>query len=436
MKKAYSVLTVWIIGSAILSSTLHAQTLTISFPQDTVYACLNSYVNLTAIPSGGVAPFFFQWGNGQSGDSIDFFVQQNGEWLSLLVSDSLGTQGIDSVFIVSYAECVWPGDADGSGIADNLDLLMLGQMFNVNGPQRPNAHSNWIGQTAPAWNISLPGGVDAVHSDTDGDGVVHWSDILAIKSNYLQPQSQAKSPNLPGGVPVYLNFPDGPFNPGDTVVGEIIVGDANHPAIGISGLALSIKYDTSMISAGTMVVSHDQSWLGTEDVNMATISKNFVSQAQLDLAISRTDQSSKSGYGSVGNIIVAIDDITGKRSELLQTELRIGNINLLGEGGNFQSVNTEVVPFEIALSVDELGKNGQVMIGPVPALDHLEIEKIAVFSLPADISLNNIAGQTVLQQTWNSGDQKTIDIRNIKTGLYTLTLRNKNQFFTQKILIE
>jgi hypothetical protein len=436
MKKAYLVVAVWIIGLVILTSKLSAQTLTISFPQDTVYACLNSFVSLTAMPAGGTAPFLYQWGDGQSGDTIDFFVQQNAEWLTLEITDSTGTQVVDSVFLVSYTECVWPGDADGSGLADNLDLLVVGQHFNVHGPKRPNAHSNWIGQTAPAWNISLPGGVDAVHSDTDGDGVVHWSDALAIEANYVQPQTQSKSPSLQGGIPVYLDFPSGPFNPGDTVVGEIIVGDANHPAMGIIGMALSIQYDTSMISSGSLSINYNQSWLGTEGVDMATISKNFVSDAQLDLAFSRTDQVAKSGYGSVGNIIVAIDDITGKRSELLQMKLRIENVNLLGETGTYQAVNTEIVPFEIALSVDELVKNGQVKIGPVPALDYLFLEKNADFSHPIDISLNNIAGQTVLQQTWIFDDQKKLSVENIPVGLYTLTLKNKSQFFTQKIIIE
>lgn len=411
------------------------QNMNLVFSEDTLYVCAGQAVTIQVSVTGGTAPYQYNWSSGQSGDSIVYAPSQAVEWLTVIVADQLGQQVTDSVLVMSFTECVWPGDANGSGDANNLDLLVVGQLFNHQGPVRPNAHTNWIGQAAPAWNLTAPGGPDAVHADTDGNGQVFWSDLNSIEANYFSPQSTGNSVNHSSGVPVYLHFPSGPYNPGDTLIGDIIVGSPSHPANQITGLAFSLSYDSSMIISGSLEVDFQNSWLGSEGVNVATIDKNFPSQGQLDIGVTRIDQLSQSGYGSIGNIIVAIDDITGKRQEILQAEFQLENVTLLKNDGTAMDVNTESEQVQISLPIESDLHAFGISMGPNPTYNTFTLRREALTSRRDwAVRLYDLQGRIVLQDTWNNETSKTLNISSLPNGVYLLKLQNDQSNLTQRLI--
>ncbi len=420
---------VWLLASG----QVLGQGLSIVFPADTLYACQGINLDLTATVNGGTSPYFFLWSDGQTGDSISY-LPDTSQWVSLTVIDNGAAQATDSVYLLVFTECVWPGDADGNGEANNLDLLTMGQLFNQQGPVRPNAHTNWIGQAAPNWNLSLPGGPDAVHADADGNGIVQWADFQLIQTHYFLPQSQGNSNIIPGGTPLYLHFPPGPFTPGDTVVAEIILGDASHPATNIMGLAFSFQYDTSLFVASSMQVNFANSWLGTNGQTMATISHNFETVGQIDVGLARTDQISQNGYGSIGNIIVAIDDITGKRADIFQTEFVLTHVSLHTSVGTFADINTNPELFQISLPLETDLRNDGIQLGPVPARDQLRLSQESAFPLQWHIRIYDINGKLVQQDQWLHEPVKILDISILHHGIYTISLSSNQQFFTRKFV--
>lgn len=291
-------------------SIAQAQSLSVDINEDSVYSCLWASVSLSPQVSGQQGELSWTWSTGDTTDTIYLLSTTVGnDTVIVSVSDTTGAIAHDTVVIVILPECVLPGDADGNGLANNFDVLPIGRSFSSVGPIRPNAHNNFIGQAAPDWGQLNSAGVDQVHSDANGDGVIEWQDFDVIDFNYFQAQSVGASGNLPNGIPFFVDFPTGPFNPGDTIRAPIILGSPSNPALNIMGIAFSIDYDTSLIESGSVRIEYDGSWLGSDNVDMATLDKDFYLDGQVDVGMSRVDLIAKSGYGKVGDIIVAIDDI-------------------------------------------------------------------------------------------------------------------------------
>ena len=81
------------------------------------------------------------------------------------------------------SECVWPGDANANGIANNEDVLYLGHAIGVNGSSRPGPLF-WSPFNANPWGIIHSNGADYKHTDTNGSGVITKDDVKLIEDHY------------------------------------------------------------------------------------------------------------------------------------------------------------------------------------------------------------------------------------------------------------
>jgi len=54
--------------------------------------------------------------------------------------------------------CVWPGDANSDGVANNFDVLELGIAAGSVGPVRPGANIFWTGQSGTPWSNTYANG--------------------------------------------------------------------------------------------------------------------------------------------------------------------------------------------------------------------------------------------------------------------------------------
>ncbi|MCH8487841.1 MAG: hypothetical protein LAT75_13310, partial [Candidatus Cyclonatronum sp.] len=87
---------------------------------------------------------------------------------------------------------VWPGDTNNDGIVNEQDVLPLGIYWNLTGPARENASTEWAGQPAVVWEP-----VEATFADTDGSGLVNQTDLLAVGLNFGNTHGGAASESGP-----------------------------------------------------------------------------------------------------------------------------------------------------------------------------------------------------------------------------------------------
>jgi len=78
---------------------------------------------------------------------------------------------------------VFPGDCNNDGIVDLSDVSYNSFLIGSVGPPRPNATTDCSLQLAPDWSIIIAG-INAKHSDCDGNGIIDNIDYQIILMNY------------------------------------------------------------------------------------------------------------------------------------------------------------------------------------------------------------------------------------------------------------
>lgn len=414
---------IFILGlSFLLAGTTSAQQLTIDLGSDSLRVCAMEPVMIVADLSGGQAPFSVTWSDGSAGDTLWFIPQIGGTMITATVTDGSSNVAVDSVWIHAHDACVWPGDANGDGIANNLDILPIGQGFGANGPARPDAHLAWMAQPADSWNQHTSDGVDFVHSDTDGNGTIDQNDVQGILNNYLVPQSQPGVSVSSGGdgVPLYVEFPAVNFSPGDTVVASVILGTAQQPADSVYGIAFSVTYDAALFDSGSVTVEYTTNWVGTEGVDLIAVDKDFYNASQVDIGMSRTNQIFQSGYGQIATIIVTIDDIAGKTGGIEMVDFDISNVSLTSLTGQPIKVSPTQTQLGISLSNDQELTPGSWTVYPNPANDQITVDLSEAVNNPfGQVSIVDLMGREIMT-TQSTSYTTDINTSGIPAGTYLL----------------
>ncbi|MDX2246382.1 MAG: T9SS type A sorting domain-containing protein [Bacteroidia bacterium] len=411
----------------------------VKFSSDTLYLCLGEPFVLEASVSGAIGTTSYLWNTGDTTPTLAIVPVQNSGLYHLTVTDILGTTATDTVWVIALPECVWPGDAEGDGFANNYDVLTLGLAYGAQGLIRPDAHTNWIGQGSPSWSQVFPSGLNYAHSDTDGNGKIDSADFFAIGNNYFLPNtSPGGSPVNEEGFPIYIEFPTGNFQPGDTVTGKIMLGTESIPADSVYGVAFSILYEGELIDSASVIVSYDTSWLGNLHVNMETVDKDFYLNGQLDVGITRTDHAEVSGYGRIADITIMIDDITGKKEGADQISLRIENITLINVSGKKLGVNNSGSQSVILLSGEkwEFGYENTFTVFPNPAEDYVYVETNQPVRPGTQITVRDIQGKLFLQTNIPTENLFKLDISQLPPGVYLIEKQYDSWRETQKLMVK
>ncbi len=118
------------------------------------------------------------------GSTSSITVTQAGIY-NLVVLDSCGFSNSASIEVFFGNDCVWPGDVNYDYVVDYYDLVDLGfGIFGETGAARPNASSNWIGQSCQDWNNVSNLGINLKHYDCDGNGIIDVPDSQVVQDNY------------------------------------------------------------------------------------------------------------------------------------------------------------------------------------------------------------------------------------------------------------
>ena len=326
---------------------------------------------------------------------------------------------------------VWPGDANSDNIANNIDLLNLGIAFGAIGPTRDIPSIEWMAWPSMNWVEEFPNGVNFKHADCDGTGSVDGGDIEAIELNYNEthgaPLPVQYSEGTPEDPPLFaLLPPQGSVGPGDPIEVPIVLGNANHPVEDIYGIAFTLHFDPDLIDPSSVELVYPVSWMGAPGVNMILVDKKFVEEGIIDVALSRTDANSVSGFGEIMGFIGIIDDVLGKH------ELEIGFTKVRAI-----TFNDEVIPLHFP--------NESILISSAKEVEPLA-EGLTVFPNPAreeikwSLSSNqqtdyaaiaDLNGRVVMEQFGTSG---ALSLQGLPAGFYLLKVQAGGEWFVARFI--
>ena len=339
---------------------------------------------------------------------------------------------------------VWPGDTDTNGIVNNFDILNIGLGIDSMGPIRPNATINWSGQPGPDWvQQTTLGLVNYKHIDTDGNGVIEEIDTNAIVLNWgetynFAPQEETENlnPDL-DPVPFFLK-PDTLIE-GQTFNLPIILGEMDHPAEDVYGLAFSLEYDPDLIEDGTARVVLNDSWLGDLNADMIFIQKNFDSEGRMDVGITRIDGQNMDGFGAIGVFNITIEDdilLWGgneeQRMNNLQAIFKISNVRIISFQEEELNVFTNPTEAEVVTSTNEITLKNSLKIYPNPTTDLLYINSAA--QTLDMVSLRDWNGK-LLKQQFPQQLHTQMTTNELPAGVYLLQIQSGDKMTSKRVTI-
>ncbi len=220
----------------------------------------------------------------------------------LTVTNAIGCTATDQIDVYLDDDCVWPGDTNYDDVVNNEDIHPMGFVYGVTGPTRPNATTNWQAEPSPDWGNCLSAfpafaTLECKHLDTNGDGIIDINDTNAVLlSNYGETHNgnSLKVPNssiiLRPEVVTYPSAANGNLLEVDLYVEE------NSGVVDMYGITFSINYTIEFTNAQ---VDFSNSWLGTKNVDMLTIAKDFPTQGIMDIGMVRIDLNNATAMGAI-----------------------------------------------------------------------------------------------------------------------------------------
>ncbi|MBK7870181.1 MAG: T9SS type A sorting domain-containing protein [Saprospiraceae bacterium] len=272
---------------------------------------------------------------------------------------------------------IWPGDANDNNRADHFDLLNIGIAFGKRGPARSVPGNQWQGFEVLAWELNFADGVNYANADSNGDGVVNAEDKEAIELNYGQTNGPVQPITaLPGNdldPSIFVDLPDNSGLPeGLPFTVPVVLGSDDNFVEDIYGLAFTIEFDPTIIDPSSIEVEYLKSWLGDENVNLITFDRVEQDSGRIHIAISRTNQTSVSGFGAIALISGIIDDIAGR----ISSEVEIKKVQAI-------KLNQERIPLQTPVQSFQLKSNREtdskldlrlaMRIIPNPAVSEVQV---------------------------------------------------------------
>lgn len=425
-------------------------------------------LNNDIIPNGFAAIQYTPVINLSTIDSpcTEFIPSEEGEFLiTYTVCDIEGNCGEGTITILvgdptpieCTTNCVWPGDANYDGVANNYDLLPIGLLYGSTGLARTNASIEWTAQFSNEWIVQVPQtniNTDSValingkHSDCDGNGTIDNNDVFAITENYgmIHPKSSEVT-ELVFGPSLSLQIQETNIAPNSWVNVDIHLDGENEENIeDFYGIAFQVDYyneyegEPILIPDSLTTDLVENNWIDNNGNDLVlTLVQDLheidSTMNQLDIAISRTNQEGVDGTGIIGSFAVFVKDLEGETASI-PLNFSIKNALMVYENGTTSKLETATTNTQVQLTgIQELPKayEQQAKLFPNPAKDRLTL------SIPEtkieQVQLLNITGQTIKHFTGLDNQEITINVAGLADGIYYLKIQTNKGLLNRKIEI-
>ena len=335
------------------------------------------------------------------------------------------------MLISNRIDCVFPGDVNYDGVANQVDALALGVGIGTSGTSRINASTQWYGQYLTNWGINIVSGVDMKQADTDGDGVVDINDTLAIHNNFGS--NHTRSGSVTTGNEVLEIVPlNAPVQAGGLARFGVYYRGANGSDVdSLHGLAIKMQWSMVGLSGtGLHAVEYNNNWFAPTG-NQLNFTHLGVNSA--DIAVSRTSGIDTSGQG----LVMVLSFQTDANIQPGQTVSFAPDIVIAeGVGVDLQPRSAQIVSSPVTI----MGPVGigpivlsHISIWPVPAINEIHISTEG--SMPERIQLINMMGQTVIDIANESRREFLLEVADLPNGSYCIQVQTESGLMVKKIII-
>lgn len=348
--------------------------------------------------------------------------------LEVMISNPSGCTQIGTVELLVSEECVFPGDANNDGEANNLDVLWVGMASNSMGPARPNPSTLWKGFGMDDWGQSTPlSMVDYKYIDCNGDGTINSEDVDVIMQNYGETHgAPGGGPEGAGaGAPLMVEMP---AEVADVIVHEfdLILGDADNAIAGGFGLVFSLNYDESLVEISDIDLTLD-GWFGTAANSIYEINRK--TPGNIDIGWVRSDGQIMSGQGKIGTLNIAFKAVTTDTP----FSINIQDATLINDSEGVIEVmameSNTIIKEDVIDAVAEPYVHSDKMF-PNPTNGKLNIDTKRMLS---EIKIFSATGKLLALIT-NPGTQ--IDLSKYAEGVYFLKLSGTDGISTHRVILE
>lgn len=345
------------------------------------------------------------------------------------------------VLVAPTEDPVWPGDTNDDGIADQYDVLNFGIVEDtLRGPRRPNSDLSWVAQAAFPWPGQTPEGDNYKHIDTDGNGQINLSDTLALHLNW----GLTHDGFIPGtpidertGAPFSIQVDT--LQSGQSYALPLRLGTADYPAEDVYGLAFNLTYDPTLVSAGSVRFSPDESWLGTEGDDLLVMQREFSADGRLAIGLTRLDGVNVSGSGVIGHLFITIEDdiLLHKETEWEKSDvdfyINIEGVKLLSQGQEVIPVEVIDPEIEVITSVRQIDLSPFIKVFPNPTTDQVFIQ--SGLNTTAQLALFDVTGRLLRQGSLVSPTTE-LPVRALPNGVYWLRIWSDEGVMVRKLVKE
>lgn len=277
-------------------------------------------------------------------------------------SDELGN------FPLCIFNCVWPGDADNSGLVDMSDLFPLGTGYLFTGPPRDIITDEWMGYNADLWPDSTGIFLNAKYADCFGDGEINEDDTTAIISNYGLGHAVFDLRLSDGGdFPIWLNTAGIVLHSGYNEI-PIMLGTEAIPLDEIYGVEFTISYEGApFIDSNGVSVYFTDSWFGeTSDLIQLNYksTENFVDAGAVNI-----DYVNQAGYGQIAKLgFIVEDNIAGIMIETGDSSIIFNITGATGVLNDLTPVMLDGSAYEVwaATGIHDIDQKENIILYPNP----------------------------------------------------------------------
>lgn len=338
--------------------------------------------------------------------------------------------------------CVWPGDVDYDGRVTMKDLLPLGYMLGLEGPERDNGQQNyWIGEYCDDWNaLDNAWEINPKHADTDGSGQINALDTQAISTFYYSEHNLVERDiSLPRKFPLTMTPLFTELDSGETAIILVGIGTREFPAYDLSGFTYSYFYDPSVVDSGSLNIQfHKDSWFTDQSPVLDLYKQPW--DGRVDAGFTRTGGKVTTGFGVVSTLSFGVEeDLEGIRKlgedRLVTVKLDEGYA-MNGAGELFQIPGAEI---KLRLT----GKSDN----PDSAADP---KKLAVFPNPTNgvvqaflngsnhlksAEVYSVTGQKLMQIHIGHSQKAELDLGSLQNGFYLVRFETTRGPVVKKVQI-